>query len=267
MEENKIQDKNLDFESESNVIRPLPSSVRHVQPAEDDSKDIDLRSINKEASKLARQFDKGNKQILEDIKKQEKEQKAQEIEQEKEKIIEEQTTAPKQTTKLGFIGILAVPYILVGALLLWSNFFSDTLPNMLSVLTVIFSIAVYAFGAYELFKGIFRASSVKEKVWSIIFGALCIIISALLVIYRNQAEAFFILGVGVLGVCLDFVYLLVLFIRAKKTRYVPYKAVVSFIVFVASVLFIVQSFVSDVNVLNIITGATALVAGTLEFSV
>lgn len=267
MEENRVHDNNLNYEAESNnVIRPLPSSVRQMQSIEDESKDIDLRSINKEANKLARQFDKGNKQILEEIKKQEKEQKVQELEQEK--TVEEKISTPNApTTRLGLIGILAVPYILIGALLLWSCFFSDTLPNMLSVLVVIFSLTVYSFGAYELFKGIFRASSVKEKVWSIIFGALCIISSALLVIYRNQAEPFVILGVGVLGVCLDFVYLLVVFIRAKKTRYVPYKAVVSFIVFVASVLFIVQSFISDVNVLNIITGVTALIAGTLEFSV
>ena len=252
------------IENSSDTIRPLPSVVRSMQQS-DDGRDIDLRTINKEANKLARQFDKGNKQILEDIKKQEREQKIQEHEKKVESIEKEVCTS-KPIARLGILGFLAVPFILMGALLLWANLFEDYPSNLLGVLVVILAVASYAFGAYSFFKGIFRAISVKEKVLSIIFGLFMMAVSVLLIIYRAFAENYVVLGVGALGVCLDFIYLLTLFIRAKKTRYVPYKAVVSFITFVASVLFIVMSFISDVPLLNITTGAIALFAGTLDFS-
>ena len=267
MEENKFEQEKVVFnETDSLTIRQLPSDIRAMQSTQDDGKDVDLRTINKEANKLAKQFDKGNKQILEDIKKQEKEQKNQEREKEIE-VIEQEARTSNRAPKLGFLGFMAVPFILIGALILWTNLLENSAFDLIVSIVAFLAVALHSYGAFLFFKGIFRALSVKEKVLSIIFGILCIAVAVLIVLYRAYVQSYMLLGVGILGICLDFVYLFVLFIRAKKIRYVPYKAIVSFITFVASGLLITISFIPDVAILNVVTGAVAILAGTLDFSV
>lgn len=260
------QDKNGIVEADSFSIRQLPTDIRESQYDQDNGKDIDLRTINKEANKLARQFDKGNKQILEDIKKQEKEQKNQEREKQAEE--NEQDSQPcSRPIKLGFLGIMSVPFILIGALLLWINFIDATAINFVTSIVVFLAVAIYSYGTFLFFKGVFRALTTKERVLSIIFGVVLITASVLIVLYRAYVETYMLLGVGVIGVCIDFVYLFVLFVRAKKLRYVPYKAIVSFITFIAGGLIITTCFIPNVTILNIITGISAIIAGTLDFSV
>ncbi len=161
---------------------------------------------------------------------------------------------------------IAVPLIVVGALMVWNSFTVESTFEFAPVLlTVLIAVALYCYGLAAILSGARKKAAVKEKLKPILAGSAAILGCAALFVFNKEISNYIFLVLGITVLIADLIYLmgaLLFYRKSPDQRNTIVRIVMGSLALCVAVLLVVAHFLSGIELYGQISGIVITAFGS-----
>lgn len=251
-------------ETPENIERIGTTAPQESEKPQEKAEEINVKEIEKDAFQLEKNFEKRNKEEAEKLKKEEKAQQRAAAE-EGEKKQSELVRKFKGIFSLRTLSLLAIPFVVIGAVILWTTLYESLAASQSPIVLVLTSVTLFCIALKTIVEGTGKDVKFWHRVGKFALALVELAAVAAIVVFRRYVDTYIVMICGIAGVIVSFLAMLFSAILVPKGSRFPLAVTISSaLAFVSSVLLIIANFITAVPFL-IVAGAFSLATGTLLF--
>jgi hypothetical protein len=262
-----------DISRSGEIVVPAPEEKAEAtstlpeksERAPDKVEEINVKEIEKDASQLEKSFEKRNKEEADRLKKEEKEQQNEISAEESAKRKSEAVKKFGGIFSLRTLSLLAVPFVVIGAVILWTTLYDSLKAGQNPIILVLTSVTLFCIALKTILEGTAKDMKFWSRVGKFSLALLELAAVVAIVLFRSYVDGYIVLACGIAGVIVSFLAMLFsAILQPKGSRFPIPVTISSALSFISSVLLIIANFITVVPFL-IVTGSFSLACGTLLF--